>query len=431
MTRASLYRRLLLGVLGYLALLSLALVVQGQYVNEQAERVVLRNLLDVEMDAAIARATAGDARVPLSPGLRLYDGATDAFPRGIQGLSPGLHDDLDLGARTYAVLVRDAAGRRFALALDITDFEHAELRLALHVALSSLALAALFALALAWRLRRLLRPLDTLAGDIATLDPDQGGQRLQAAGNATRELQVIADAFNGYLDRQARLVDRERQFVHTASHELRTPVAVIAQAAELALASPALGPDARRQVERIAASGAHVTDLLTLLLVLARDPARVAGLASDCDLSRVLASVVDDHRHLLAGRVLTLEARLPDTPPRLLPDVVVRAVVGNLLRNAIEHGSRGAVVVAIDADGTVLIDNPGQGLSAAELGALYAQAARDPRMAGRGGIGLPLIARLCEHMGWTLAFSDLPDGGMRTRLVLGGASSPVGERLPD
>lgn len=425
MKRASLHQRLLLGVLGVLGLLCVALVLQGQYVNEAAERVVLRSLLDVEMDAAIERLRGGAGAEVSSRNLRFHDGAAAPLPRALQGLPPGLHDDLVLDGRDNVVLVRDALGRRLALALDITEFEREELRLARDVAVSSLALAALFAIGLAWGLRRMLRPLDALAADIGTLDPNRGDQRLQATGNATRELQVIADAFNGYLARQARFVEREREFLHTASHELRTPVAVIAQASEVALGSPDLVAADRLHVERIAAAGAHIADLLALLLVLAREPERVVEMTSGGDLSELVAAIVDDHRHLLAGRELTLGTRLPASLPSRYPEVVVRAVLGNLLRNAIEHSGRGEIVVGLEGVHAVCIDDPGQGMSAAEISARYARALQDPHVAGHGGLGLPLIARLCEHMRWSLDFAQRPGGGTRTRLAFSVPPTPA------
>lgn len=416
MRRGSLHRRLLLGMLGYLALLSVALVIHGQYVNEAAERVVLRNLLDVEMDRAVERLQGNGRGAPARPGhMRLYDGAAAPLPRGLQGLAPGLHDDLELDGREYVVLVRDALGRRLALSLDIGDFEHEEVRLARNVAASSLALVALFALALAWSIRRLLRPLDALAEDIKALRPEQAG-RLHAAGSATRELHVIAEAFNSYLDRQARYVERERDFVNTASHELRTPMAVISQATELVLGSEALAPRDRHQLERIAATVAQIGDLITLLLVLARDPGRIADLASDFDMAVVLAAVVEDHRHLLDGRELVLKANLPASLACRLPEVVLRAVAGNLLRNAIEHSGRGTIMVRIEGPSTLVIEDPGQRMTASEVSARYAQALHDPAAVTRTGVGLALIARLCEHMGWVLEFENVPGGGMQTRL---------------
>lgn len=425
MSAPSLQRRLLVGVLGYLALLSVALVVHGLFVNEQAEQVVLDNLLNVEMDQTVARLREGGVPEARRGPMRLYDGAAASLPRGLQGLPPGLHDDLDFEGREHVVLVRDALGRRLVLALDLSDFEREEARLTLAVAASSLALVMLLALALAASIRRMLRPLGTLADDIGALAPGPDTRRLQPPGNATRELGVIADAFNAYLDRQALFVRREREFLHTASHELRTPVAVIAHASELALASPSLASPAREQVARIAATCDQVAELLALLLVLARDPERIGAQASAFDLAALLAALADDHRHLLAGRELTLRTELPAAMPARLPEPVLRAVVGNLLRNAIEHSGRGEVVLALDAGG-IRIDDPGQHMSAEEIGARYASAARDPATAARGGIGLPLIARLCEHMHWTLEFREQAGGGTQTRLVLGQGSDVPG-----
>ena len=141
-------------------------------------------------------------------------------------------------------------------------------------------------------------------------------------------------------------------------------------------------------------------------------------------------AVVDDHRHLLAGRELDLVADLPPAPPRMLPEAVVRAVVGNLLRNAIEHSGRGTIALRLQASDVVVIDDPGQHMPAAEISALYARALRDPAVAARTGIGLALIARLCEHLRWTLEFSERPDGGTRTRLVMADTADPQARR-PD
>ena len=420
MSQSSLQARLIAGMLAALAVLSIAMVVYGQFINEAAERVVLRSLLSVEMDQAVQRLQGREAAPAAHTGrMRLYDGATAPLPRGLQGLGPGLHDDIVVDGQDTVALVRDALGRRLVLALEIGEFEREEVRLAREVALSSLALVALFALVLAWGTRRMLRPLDTLASEIERLNPDVPASRLQAPAGATRELQVIADAFNGYLERQARFMERERDFVHLASHELRTPVSVVAQAAELALASDSLAPPDRHQLDRIAATSAHMERLIGLLLLLARDPARIVDGACEVDLVAELDSIVDDHRHLLAGRALAIETMLPSSAPRTVPEPVFRTVFGNLLRNAIEHSGRGTLVVRIEAGGDIVIDDPGEGMTASEISARFAQAARQGGGAG-DGIGLPLIARLCEHMQWSLRFEGLDPRGTRTRLTIRG-----------
>src|SRR5690606_18137576 len=125
-------------------------------------------------------------------------------------------------------------------------------------------------------LRRSLRPLSDLASDIAALSPDHPGQRVALDEHASSEMHVIAAALNDYLRRQDAFVERERVFIDTASHELRTPVAVIAGASELALEQPGLPGATRQQVQRIHRTARDVERLITLLLTLARDPARLS-----------------------------------------------------------------------------------------------------------------------------------------------------------
>ena len=57
------------------------------------------------------------------------------------------------------------------------------------------------------------------------------------------------------------------------------------------------------------------------------------------------------------------------------------------------------------------------GMSPEEISARYAQVARNGR--DGAGIGLDLISRLCDHLGWRLAFSSVPGRGTRTTLHLG------------
>ena len=65
----------------------------------------------------------------------------------------------------------------------------------------------------------------------------------------------------------------------------------------------------------------------------------------------------------------------------------------------------------------MVIDDPGHGMSPEEISRIYAQSARGGGRDG-GGIGLDLISRLCEHLGWQLGFSSVHGRGTRTTLHL-------------
>jgi signal transduction histidine kinase len=415
--RSSLQRRILLGVLGYTALLSIAVVVQGFIVNEHAEHLVWTSLMDSELDHFIERRRIEpDYRWIDTESLRLYDSrGTRPIPADLQALGPGVHDDILVDGGERVVMVRDVDGGRLTLSLDITDMEHSEFDLALTIAGAALTTLLLLAVMIAWGVHRLVRPLSHMAQRIGGLQPDRAGQRIEVPAAASSELVVIADAVNDYLERNDRFVERERAFIDSASHELRTPIAVIAGSTELALEQRELPTGAQLQLERIRRTARDVEQLISLLLVLAKDPQRLAASADRVALDQLLPEIVEDHRHLTRDKDLSLALGPMPHCEIVAPLPIVQAAIGNLLRNAIENSDRGEIAIRLSADATVIIEDPGHGMTPEEISAIYARVARGGREGG--GIGLDLISRLCEHLGWSLRF-DAAERGTRTTLSL-------------
>jgi len=235
------------------------------------------------------------------------------------------------------------------------------------------------------------------------------------SSGGSAELEVIAGALNDYLRRNEHFVERERMFISTTSHELRTPIAVIGGAAELALEQPELPMKARKQLQRIRNTTAGVEQLIQLLLVLARDPAKLAAMSELVALDQLLPEIVEDHRYLASGKELELVLQQLDECRVLAPLGVVQAAIGNLLRNAIENSDRGVIRLAVSPQAVVTIEDPGHGMSPEEVAQVYARMAKGERNM-RSGIGLDLIARLCDHLGWKLDIQSQPERGTRVTL---------------
>lgn len=416
--RSGLRQRMLAGLLGYAVLLTMAVFVHGSIVNEHAEHLVWQSLLDNELDHFLERRR-------IDPGFHwvdtdsmvLYDSReSGAIPSELRGLSPGVHDGIGIGGSERVVMVRQENGHSLILALDITDLEAREEDMTLTVVGSALTLILLLALATAWGVNRLLRPLSLMAKDIGDLQPDQPGQRVQIHDSASSELVVIAEALNDYLRRNDRFVERERVFIDSASHELRTPIAVIGGASSIALEEPDLPAKARHQLQRIHRAAKAVEQLIALLLVLAKDPCRLARASDRIALDQLLPEIVDDHRYLTSGKGLLLTIRPLPACEITAPLPIVQTAIGNLLRNAIENSDRGEIVVQLGEDALVTIDDPGHGMTPEEIGAIYAKLARGGGERGGGGIGIDLISRVCEHLGWRLEFFSGAGSGTRTTL---------------
>lgn len=157
-----------------------------------------------------------------------------------------------------------------------------------------------------------------------------------------------------------------------------------ATAAGLALEEPGVPEAARKRMLRIKETAGDVNELVMLLLALAKDPARLADSRESIPLHALLPQLVRDHAHLASGKQISVVVdELPECEVHA-PLQLVKSAIGNLLRNAIENVHEGEVRVGLRAD------------------------------------GLQLIARLCEHLGWSAGGL-----GCRRRHPDGPASAPA------
>jgi signal transduction histidine kinase len=406
-------------LLAYITLATGALFVVVSYVHERAEQAVWEAILGTEMDNIVDRM----AHVPGylwqdSDTLRLYRPG-NGMPEALRAASAGMHDGLDVGGRNSVVLIRDDARLgRLVLVLDISDFEALEQVVTKWSMLGGGCLILITLLMASLGFARLFQPLSRMAEDIQRLRPEAPQQRVQVDPHGSAELFVIANALNSYLALHERFVERERVFIDMASHELRTPVAVIAGATELALQQEGLPELAREQIRRAGRTARDVEQLISLLLVLARDPGKLAKNNDRIALDELIPQIVEDHRHLMQGKDLAVSMSALAHCEVMAPIGIVQAAIGNLLRNAIENSDQGTIRICLDADATVTIEDPGHGMTPEEIARIYAQIARGAGRDG-GGIGLDLLARLCEHLGWFLRIDSTPGRGTIAVLAIG------------
>jgi two-component system, OmpR family, sensor kinase len=274
-----------------------------------------------------------------------------------------------------------------------------------------------------------LRPVERLRAAVAAVPPDQPGRTLQVP--ATRdELAALARTMNQLLGRISQALERERRLIADASHELRSPLAVLRTELELA------NQPARSRAE-LAESVSHA----------AREADRVARLADDLlFLARtdqggpVVHPVRQPLRPVLAGAVTAAAGRAAAGDVRLDLEVDqgldapidadrLRQAADNLLDNALRMAPRGSAVRvrAERGDGlvAVVVSDAGPGFPADFLPHAFERFRRaDPARArehGGAGLGLAIVEAIARgHRGRAEA-ANLPDGGAEVRLLLPGA----------
>lgn len=166
-----------------------------------------------------------------------------------------------------------------------------------------------------------------------------------------------------------------------------------------------------RHLRRILRVAQDMKELVALLLVLAKDPERLHATSEVVNIHQLLPVIVYDHLFLAERKELAFE--LENDSPLVVhaPAQIVRATIGNLIRNAIENSERGIVRIATTPASQVIITDPGHGMSEEELTHLYSRMARSGMVTHGSGIGLDLIQRICRHFGWTIEFSSRPKRG--------------------
>jgi two-component system, OmpR family, sensor kinase len=223
------------------------------------------------------------------------------------------------------------------------------------------------------------------------------------------ELRPIPRALNRYLGRIDALLASERDFSANAAHELRTPLAVASAQAQL-LAEGRAGPKA---AEAVVAAVERLTAMVERLLALARAEAEPGRSGERCDLVQVLRMLVEEAPR---GSVRFDDGDMERLEVAADADSVA-LLLGNLLRNACEHGS-GTVRATLGPGPSVEISNP------VAPGAAFAEG-RFARGAGSAGSGLGLaIARATAmRFGWGLDLS-MRDGVARARVDFRAAEAP-------
>jgi len=421
MIRRTLRARIALGLLGYTLLLSVMVFAFGQITNDDEENLIERSLLTPELDDFVQHRTH-DSSYPLpnSSTLHTYLGkpgsSLASIPVELRSLPPGLHDEIGVADRSVTALVRDVGDQRIYMTFDLTEQEREESSMFWWALVFFLLGASILSVVIWWLSGKLLRPVSDLATAIDRVTPDEREQRIEVAENNVSEIATIAGAMNRYFERMDGFVMRERAFIDSVSHELRTPIAVIAGATEVIGADAELPDSSRRPLARIRQTAADVEQLITALLVLAKAPARLRASGESCLLEELVPQIVTAHEHLRKEKTLQLVVG-ELTPGRINASAqIVQVAIANILRNAIENTDRGRIDIRVQPAGVVRIQDSGRGMSPEEIGRVYAALARNGSGSSSSGIGLQLIRRICEHLGWTLEIA--PDMDQGTLVVL-------------
>ncbi|MEJ3744224.1 HAMP domain-containing sensor histidine kinase [Actinomycetes bacterium KLBMP 9797] len=288
---------------------------------------------------------------------------------------------------------------------------------------SLIALGGLFlaSLGIGWVLSgRALRPVGAIARTTREIQATDLSRRIRLAG-AHDELRELGDTIDSMLDRLEGAFRAQRQLIDDASHELRSPLAIIRANLDASLidAPDATEAERTRAVAVVDRATTRMSRLVEDLLATARRDADAMA-DTDVELGAVAREAGEDFAAIAAERAVTIgyDVRQPDL--MLIGDHdALRRAVGNLLSNAVRLSpGGGTVTVGAGREGGWLwlaVADQGPGIPAAEQARVFDRfwrgSSSSPVQDRRTGLGLAIVRQITEsHGGHVALFSSVGTG---------------------
>jgi two-component system sensor histidine kinase TctE len=294
---------------------------------------------------------------------------------------------------------------------------------------SAIRLALLIAAAIAIALISVslsIRPLYRLSESIAQRSPSELGR---IEDQVPTEVRGLVDTINNFMDRLGTSLDALRHFTGNASHQLRTPLAIIRT--QLALARRATTDlQAKTALDDGDEAVVHAERVIAQLMLLARVDEAVSQTreAHRVDLTLVARELVADLIPLASSVDIDLGYEGDSTVHVLGDEILLGEMLRNLVDNALKYAGKGASVTVsvqeINGMARLCVEDTGAGITERLQGDIRKRFLRG-RTSGQGsGLGLAIVDEIAALFGGTLTVANAKQGkGLVATITLPGVAS--------
>jgi heavy metal sensor kinase len=329
-----------------------------------------------------------------------------AGERGFHTIAGGDEND---GVRIVAVPV-NVAGRQYTgvVARDL-DEQADRLESAAHAVFVGTPLALIVAAAGGYLLaRKSFAAVTRMSMKARQIGAESLDERIDV-GDQRDELGLLATTLNGLLERLQHAFASQRRFMADASHELRTPIAIIQGEADVALArSDRPADDYRESIAVMQRAARKLTRIVQNLFLLARgDEGGYPISMSRFYLGEVAGDCVRGLRSVAQARGIEMTCSAEEDIVIVADEELIHRLILNLVENAVKFTPDGGrVQVAVEASGglcSIRVTDSGAGIPLEDQAHIFERFFRVDRArsvsAGGAGLGLPIARWIAEVHG--------------------------------
>ena len=324
--------------------------------------------------------------------------AIENLPIIFNNLPIPFEGEVDFLGTEYQVIIGQIPQGTYYLAKNLSRFEHYE-----NLMISALGVLAVLAIISGFGFgglisRRIAQPIEALTHDIESIKQGDPETYLPETYGDT-EVNQVSEALNRYLTDIDQLIQRERSLITMASHELRTPIAVILGAAEVIEKRQQLNGDDQKTLQRIIASANTMSGNINVLLKLVRQ-SRGQGETQPVPLYALANEVIADLTIAEPVAAQRIEVTASHEVTVLANRDMLKILLGNLVGNGLNHNLGKVSIDFTELLLTVRDEAIKPGSNSTEFSESETSS----------GLGLYIVTQICDHMGWQFSLVTLPDG---------------------
>ena len=230
-------------------------------------------------------------------------------------------------------------------------------------------------------------------------------------GNGSDELHRLANSFDEMLDKLQQTLEREKQFSADASHELRTPIAVIRSECEFLQNSNCSEAEYKEAIDAIYRQAERMQNMANGLLMISKmESSSLPMQQEETDLSELLTFVCDDQEEIQSPKI-TLVKNIPEKIIATVDRDLITRLCINLLSNAYQYSKEtGIITVTLQKNERnieISVADTGIGIPEEALPHIWdrfyrVDTSRNGNEKNSIGLGLPMVKQIAQQHGGTV-----------------------------
>lgn len=322
----------------------------------------------------------------------------DNLPIIFNELSVPFDGEVDFLGKEFHIIIDRIPEGTYYLAKDLSRFEDYEnLAIGILIVLACMATISGFVFS-GFISRSIAQPIQALTDGIIKVKQGRHETYLPVTFQDT-ELNEISKHLNNYLLQIDEMIERERSLITMASHELRTPIAVIVGAAEVMERRQQLKPDDQKTLLRIISSANAMSTNVKALLNLVRQ--NKTELDNDVfSLNALVEELIAEKNETDPSDAKRIKVLSYQEVKVTCNRNMVRILLNNLINNGLTH-NHGKVNINFSQ---TFLEVQDEGI---KLKNNHTVSSED---APTSGLGLYIVTLICDRMNWQFSLKTLTDG---------------------